>query len=70
MLGRLLAEAKQLPSLQWAVGVAVKEEVEKQVLALIGPKDERDVVVKKKVSEYQCCIIIQSLFKQSHNQTS
>ncbi|CAG8524183.1 10996_t:CDS:2 [Paraglomus occultum] len=48
MLGRLLAEAKQLPSLKWAVGVAVKEEVEKQVLALIGPKDERDVVVKKK----------------------
>ena len=49
VLGPLLAKAKQIPSLRWANGVAVKEELEKQVIALIGPKDERDMSSKGKV---------------------
>src|SRR5437762_581352 len=31
LLGQLLAQAKQIPELKWANGVAVKEELEKQV---------------------------------------
>jgi glutaminyl-tRNA synthetase len=49
LLGPLLAQVKQIPELKWANGVTVKEELEKQVVALIGPKDERDVPVKGKV---------------------
>ncbi|KAG9304937.1 hypothetical protein G9A89_003105 [Geosiphon pyriformis] len=48
LLGSLLAQARQIPELRWANGVAVKEELEKQVLLLIGPKDERDIIVKGK----------------------
>lgn len=49
LLGPLLAQARQIPELRWANGVAVKNELEKQVIAIIGPKDERDVTVKGKV---------------------
>ncbi|GBC04481.1 hypothetical protein RclHR1_00570037 [Rhizophagus clarus] len=48
LLGPLLAQARQIPELKWANGVAVKEELEKQVVALIGPKDERDIPSKGK----------------------
>ncbi|CAG8776891.1 11850_t:CDS:2 [Gigaspora margarita] len=48
LLGPLLAQARQIPELRWANGVAVKNELEKQVIAIIGPKDERDVIVKGK----------------------
>lgn len=49
LLGPLLAQARQIPELKWANGVTVKEELEKQVAALIGPKDERDMTSKGKV---------------------
>ena len=51
----LLPQVKQIPELRWANGVAVKEELEKQVVALIGPKDERDIPVKGKyvLSQYK-----------------
>ncbi|RHZ46528.1 hypothetical protein Glove_615g16 [Diversispora epigaea] len=45
-LGSLLAKAKQIPELRWANGVDIKNELEKQVITIIGPKDERDLVVK------------------------
>lgn len=45
-LSPLLAKAKQIPELRWANGVDIKNELEKQVIAIIGPKDERDLVVK------------------------
>ncbi|CAG8559331.1 5872_t:CDS:2 [Dentiscutata heterogama] len=48
LLGPLLAQARQIPELRWANGVAVKNELEKQVIAMIGPKDDRDVTVKGK----------------------
>ncbi|RGB44186.1 tRNA synthetases class I, catalytic domain-containing protein [Rhizophagus diaphanus] len=48
LLGPLLAQARQIPELKWANGVTVKEELEKQVAALIGPKDERDMTSKGK----------------------
>ncbi|CAI2170745.1 13170_t:CDS:2 [Funneliformis geosporum] len=48
LLGSLLAQARQIPELRWANGVVVKEELEKQVAALIGPKDERDLPKKNK----------------------
>ncbi|CAG8779967.1 37058_t:CDS:2, partial [Racocetra persica] len=48
LLGPLLAQARQIPELRWSNGVAVKNELEKQVIAIIGPKDERDVTVKGK----------------------
>lgn len=47
-LGPSLANARKLPELRWADGVAVKNEVEAQYLALLGPKDERDAPQKKK----------------------
>ncbi|KAG0169763.1 hypothetical protein DFQ28_003090 [Apophysomyces sp. BC1034] len=47
-LGPSLANARKLPELRWADGVAVKNEVEALYLALIGPKDERDAPQKKK----------------------
>lgn len=45
----LLAKIRQNPELKWANGGLIKEELDKQVLAILGPKDERDVVVKGKV---------------------
>ena len=49
LLGPLLAQVRQIPELRWANGVSVKEELEKQVTALIGPKDERDMPAKGKL---------------------
>lgn len=48
MLGQLLGALRT--SLRWASSLAVKEELDKQILAAIGPKDERDNP-KTKVSE-------------------
>ncbi|KAI8344146.1 tRNA synthetases class I, catalytic domain-containing protein [Chlamydoabsidia padenii] len=47
-LGPSLAAARKLPSLRWADGGLTKTELETQYLALLGPKDERDVPQKKK----------------------
>ncbi len=44
MLGPLLAETRK--RLRWANPVAVKEAVDSQMLALLGPKDERDDLKK------------------------
>ncbi|KAG0311905.1 hypothetical protein BGZ97_011561 [Linnemannia gamsii] len=46
--GLFFAGAKNLPSLKWANGGDIKEAVDAKMLAVLGPKDERDVVVKKK----------------------
>ncbi|KAI8088788.1 tRNA synthetases class I, catalytic domain-containing protein [Halteromyces radiatus] len=47
-LGPSLAAARKLPNLKWADGGLTKTELEAQYLALLGPKDERDVPQKKK----------------------
>lgn len=44
----LLAKVRQNPELKWANGGLIKEELDKQVLVILGPKDERDVPVKGK----------------------
>ncbi|KAI9297278.1 glutaminyl-tRNA synthetase [Neoconidiobolus thromboides FSU 785] len=44
----LLAILRQDFVLKWANGGDVKTELDKQALALLGPKDERDVIVKTK----------------------
>ncbi|KAH7036572.1 tRNA synthetases class I, catalytic domain-containing protein [Linnemannia elongata] len=46
--GLFFAGAKNIPSLKWANGGDIKEAVDAKMLAVLGPKDERDVVVKKK----------------------
>ncbi|KAG1244854.1 hypothetical protein G6F68_015279 [Rhizopus microsporus] len=43
-----LANTRRMPSLRWADGGKIKDEVEAQFLALLGPKDERDAPQKKK----------------------
>ncbi|CAO3655315.1 unnamed protein product [Mucor hiemalis] len=47
-LGPTLANARKIEALRWADGGKVKNEVEAQYLALLGPKDERDAPQKKK----------------------
>ncbi|KAL7327307.1 Glutaminyl-tRNA synthetase, variant 2 [Mucor circinelloides] len=47
-LGPTLANTRKIESLRWADGGKVKNEVEAQYLALLGPKDERDAPQKKK----------------------
>ncbi|OBZ89246.1 putative glutamine--tRNA ligase [Choanephora cucurbitarum] len=47
-LGPTLANTKKMESLRWADGGKLKNEVEAQYLALLGPKDERDAPQKKK----------------------
>ncbi|KAG2184551.1 hypothetical protein INT43_000460 [Umbelopsis isabellina] len=47
-LGPSLAATKKLSELRWADGAAVKNQLEAQYLALLGPKDERDAPQKKK----------------------
>ncbi|TID22521.1 hypothetical protein CANINC_003296 [Pichia inconspicua] len=44
----LLANARQLPSLKWASPALFKPIIDAQILEMIGPKDERDVVKKEK----------------------
>lgn len=47
-LGPTLANTRKIEALRWADGGKVKNEVEAQYLALLGPKDERDAPQKKK----------------------
>lgn len=47
-LGPTLANARKIEALRWADGGKVKNEIEAQYLALLGPKDERDAPQKKK----------------------
>ncbi|CEP15816.1 hypothetical protein [Parasitella parasitica] len=47
-LGPTLSTTRKIEALRWADGGAVKNEVEAQYLALLGPKDERDAPQKKK----------------------
>lgn len=42
MLGPLLSKAKQMPEIMWASSAKIKEQVENQILQILGPKDERD----------------------------
>ncbi|KAI7851936.1 tRNA synthetases class I, catalytic domain-containing protein [Circinella umbellata] len=51
VLGPSLANTRKSAALRWADGVAVKNELEAQFLALLGPKDERDAPQKKKKKE-------------------
>ncbi|KAI8802394.1 tRNA synthetases class I, catalytic domain-containing protein [Cladochytrium replicatum] len=51
VVSQLLGVARQ--ELRWANGVLVKEELDKQVLARIGPKDERDDPKAKKKREQE-----------------
>ncbi|KAJ1987618.1 Glutaminyl-tRNA synthetase [Dimargaris cristalligena] len=50
-LGPLLGGLKKVDALKWASPAKVKAEFDAQVLATIGPKDERDEVVKTKGKE-------------------
>ncbi|KAI9314291.1 tRNA synthetases class I, catalytic domain-containing protein [Dichotomocladium elegans] len=47
-LGATLASTRKLPALRWADGAIIKNQVDAQLLALLGPKDERDAPQKKK----------------------
>ncbi|KAK5670725.1 Glutaminyl-tRNA synthetase [Batrachochytrium dendrobatidis] len=49
MLGSLLGLMRT--RLRWANSLAVKEELDRQILALLGPKDERDNLKTKKKKE-------------------
>ncbi|KAJ9460142.1 Asparagine--tRNA ligase [Diplonema papillatum] len=40
--GRMLGELRKVPSMRWADGEMVKEEIEKQIGALLGPKTAED----------------------------
>ncbi|KAF9351081.1 hypothetical protein BGX26_010814 [Mortierella sp. AD094] len=42
---------KIIPSLKWANGGEIKEVVDSKMLEILGPKDERDVALKKKPEE-------------------
>lgn len=44
----LLGEVKKIPELKWAAPQLFKPIIDEKVLALLGPKDERDVVKKEK----------------------
>lgn len=56
LLGQLLGNLRSSEDIKWGNPVVVKEELEKQVLALLGPKDDRDD--PKKVSVFYLLIII------------
>ncbi|KAF5097248.1 hypothetical protein D0Z00_002457 [Geotrichum galactomycetum] len=47
----LLTSVKKLPSLKWANPGAFKPIIDNQILELLGPKDERDLVKKKEKKE-------------------
>jgi glutaminyl-tRNA synthetase len=47
-LGITLGNSRKIEALRWADGAKVKNEIEAQYLALLGPKDERDAPQKKK----------------------
>ncbi|OWB67317.1 hypothetical protein B5S30_g2674 [[Candida] boidinii] len=44
----LFANIKNLPSLKWASPSLFKPTIDKQILELLGPKDERDIIKKEK----------------------
>lgn len=44
----LLGDAKRLPELKWAKQSLFKPCIDKKILDMIGPKDERDIVKKEK----------------------
>lgn len=48
MVPALLANVRQLPALKWASPALFKPTIDAQLLELLGPKDERDVVKKEK----------------------
>ncbi|KAI8069625.1 tRNA synthetases class I, catalytic domain-containing protein [Gongronella butleri] len=47
-LGPSLANVRKLESLRWADGALIKKALDEQYLALLGPRDERDLPQKKK----------------------
>lgn len=48
MVPALLANVRQLPALKWASPALFKPTIDTQLLELLGPKDERDVIKKEK----------------------
>ncbi|KAF9152868.1 hypothetical protein BGX21_004320 [Mortierella sp. AD011] len=46
--GAYFGGAKKIPSLKWANGGEIKEVVDSKMLEILGPKDERDIALKKK----------------------
>ncbi|KAG5457956.1 MAG: tRNA synthetases class I, catalytic domain-containing protein, partial [Olpidium bornovanus] len=46
-VNKVFGVLRQLPDLRWANGQAVKEEFDAAILALLGPKDDRDAPKKK-----------------------
>ncbi|KAF9981914.1 hypothetical protein BGZ65_003434, partial [Modicella reniformis] len=46
--GPFFAGVRNIPSLRWANGGDIKEAVDAKMLEILGPKDDRDIVVKKK----------------------
>ncbi|KAJ2044696.1 Glutaminyl-tRNA synthetase [Coemansia sp. S16] len=49
-LGKVLGAVKKLPELRWADSGKVKAEYDAQILALLGPKDERDTPAAAKAA--------------------
>ncbi|KAJ2256961.1 Glutaminyl-tRNA synthetase [Coemansia sp. RSA 455] len=49
-LGKVLGVVKKLPELRWADSGKVKAEYDAQILALLGPKDERDTPAAAKAA--------------------
>ncbi|KAF8976935.1 hypothetical protein BGZ46_007824 [Entomortierella lignicola] len=49
--GTYFAGVKKIPSLKWANGGEIKQVVDSKMLEILGPKDERDVALKKKPEE-------------------
>ncbi|KAG0680883.1 hypothetical protein C6P40_005126 [Pichia californica] len=44
----LLANVRQLPSLKWASPALFKTIIDSEILIMLGPKDERDIIKKEK----------------------
>ncbi|KAF8930698.1 tRNA synthetases class I, catalytic domain-containing protein [Dissophora ornata] len=49
--GAYFGGAKKIPDLKWANGGDIKDAVDAKMLDILGPKDERDAVVKKRKEE-------------------
>lgn len=67
-VGKLLAAVKAF--LKWADGAKVKQELDDQILQLLGPKTEQDLVKpdKKKAkveSQYSCGHTVSALYHSS-----
>lgn len=48
LVPNLLANVRQLPSLKWASPALFKNIIDDELLKLLGPKDERDIIKKEK----------------------